>query len=277
MKKVFVWVVAIMMLLALAACGENPVDTSNTATNGTSEPTTTNNPTKPDEKVTIYIPDEVIAADPTGMQLTLQYVFEDGWQDKESFSATCGICDENGLSAVISTVTYSERLTVMEIAGTNRTETVLDENGRAIAQTMTYLREDVELEKTETVSTYDEFGRILAQETTRYYSNELGSVETMVDCYTYTETDTGSEGRMQDGGIVYVRIYDKNYRCVRSITILNGEEAVRTDSEYDEVGNLIKSISYSYGEKTQEIYYTWKAVEVSAEFAERMPQFKVKK
>jgi hypothetical protein len=47
----------------------------------------------------------------------------------------------------------------------------------------------------------------------------------------------------------------------------------RVENKYDEAGNLIESIQYLDGEKLAGFRYTYTAVEVSAEFAERMPQF----
>ena len=263
--------IALATVFLLAACTQTP------ATEPT--PTTSENPTNSVEEVTIYIPESVTAIAPDGtVQMILHYVFEEGWQEKEQFSVTVQIEDPSNLledsvdTGTLMSFIYSEKHMVQETMGTNRTETVLDENGRAISQTMTYLMETAPHEKMETLMTYDAFGRLLTQETKNYTRGEA-EPQVTVTTVSYTETDTGSEGRSENGGIIYVRVYDKDYRLICSITLINGEETSRTEQEYDGAGNLIKAVSYFQGEVMSEMHYTYTAVEVSAEFVERMPQF----
>lgn len=272
MKKLLCVLLAVTVLLALAACGEDP------ATN----PATGENPTKPAEKVTIYINDTMTILSPDGtQQVTARYIYEEGWQEKESFSVMFEFDDPEGLlggqvnMADLLKITYSEKFMVQETAGTSRLETVYDENGRAILTTTTYLMESAAFEKVEVATTYDEFGRITAQESKMYSRTDTepeSTTETIT--FVYTETDTGSECRNTEHSITTVQVYDKSYRLVCKSTIINGEEISRTEQEFDDAGNLIKTVNYSQGKKVSETAYTYTAVEVSAEFVQRMPQFK---
>ena len=65
----------------------------------------------------------------------------------------------------------------------------------------------------------------------------------------------------------------KNYRPVAKVTITDGQEVSRTESEYDEHGNQVKTVTYDRGQKISEAEYTYKAVEVSEETANRLPHF----
>ena len=265
MKKTIL-LLALAAMLLLTACGQTP----------TTDPVADENPT---EKVTIYIPATTTAVKPDGTeQITMRYVLEEGWQDKERFSLNVqvedpsGLLDEEANMVNLMTITYSEKRTVQGMGGNYSTETVFDENGRAISQTMTYLIETAPYEKKETFMTYDAFGRLLTQETKTYTRGET-EPQVTVTTVNYTETDIGSEGRSEDGDITYVRVYDKNYRLVCQSTLVNGEELTRTEQEFDVAGNMVRMVSYSYGQKMVETAYTFTAVEVSAEFAARMPQF----
>lgn len=260
MKK-SILLIALVLMLLLAACGQAGVDAES-------------------EMVSIYIPVSIATLSPDGTaQIMMNYVFEEGWQEKESFSVSFRFVDPQGIlgeaDAMIDQIkmTYAEAYAMQETAGTYRTETVYDENGRAISQTMTYFIETAPNEKTETAMTYDELGRLLTQETKNYVRGKA-EPEVTTETFVYTETDTGSEGVATSGAITSVRVYDKNGHVICQYTLRNGEETKRTESEYDDAGNLLKSASYFQGQKMTEYLYTYTAVEVSAECAARIPQFK---
>jgi YD repeat-containing protein len=269
MKKLLSILMVIAVLLSIAACGADP-------TTDVTVPST-----KPADMVTIYIPNtsESITYLPDGEQkIVMHYTFEEGWQNKESFTASVEIEDPNGMLGeqvdVLSMmkISYGEKYYMQETSYINRTETFYDENGRAIKQVTTYLLESAMWEKQEINTTYDAFGRPATRETKQYRRGEDEPTVTTVT-YTYTETATGSEGRYKENGIEYVSVYDQNYRLLSTSTFINGVGSQRVEYKYDEAGNLIESIQYLDGEKLAGFIYTHTAVEVSAEFAERMPQF----
>lgn len=283
-RSLKVLVAALAVLALLTACGTDPTTEPSTspATNPATDPTDGENTVKPEQKVTIYIPDTMITVSPDGTeQITVQYVFEEGWQEKESFAVSVKIDDPQGILGGEANVmdllrfTYGERSMVQETAGMSKIETVYDENGNSILQTTTYLMESTPYEKLEMTTTYDEFGRIVTQTNTVYTrgGTEQESVSETIT-FVYTQTDTGSEGQYVVGGTVHAKmIYDAHYRLTCKSTLLNGEEVTRMERAYDEAGNLIRVINYTNGQKVSENLYTYQAVEVSPAFAERMPQF----
>lgn len=231
---------------------------------------------KEDKKVTIYIPetDTVHQADTVSSQLTVTYIFEEGWQDKESFRVTfSGNTEILGVGNDVPTMVFNGKTVITEIAGVSRSEATYDENGRQISRITPFLTEDATMAKMEFTFTYDAHGRKLTQVTKYYYPDK---VEPMIETqtYTYTDTETGSKGTWSEGNTTYVIEYDKNYRPVAKVTIMDGQELSRTEAEYDEHGNEIRSVSYYNGQKNKETKYTYKAVEVSSETAARLPQFK---
>ena len=129
-----------------------------------------------------------------------------------------------------------------------------------------------DIEKTESTMTYDEHDRLLTEEIKTYAP---GGTEPQIQTqtYTYTETDTGSKGTYTDGGIVTEQEYDKNYRCVKTVAVTNGQEIARTENTYDEFGNLVNVKTYANGQLTMITNYTFTAVEVDVETAARLPQF----
>ena len=253
MKKLLCVLLAMTVLLTLAACGQEK-----------------------QRKVTIYIPetDTVYQADMVSAPLSVTYIFEEGWQEKESFRMTCsGDTEILGVGNDAPTMIFNGKTVITEIAGVYRSEATYDDNGRQISRITPFLTENATMATMEFAYTYDAQGRRLTQVTKYYYPDQaLPVIETQT--YTYEETETGSKGTFTEGDTTYVLEYDKNYYLVAKATISEGHEVSRTESEYDEHGNWIRSVSYAYGKKTFEQQYSYKAVEVTEETANRLPYFK---
>lgn len=250
MKKLLCVLLVMTIALSFAACGKEK-----------------------QSKVTIYIPETMTISDPTGaVMVTINLVFEEGWETKESFQVTYS-GDTEILGENVPTITYNGKTVITDMAGVSRSEAICDDNGRQISQTIYYLSENATMEKMETSVTYDAHGRRLTQVIKSYYS---GNAEPVIQTqtYTYEDTETGSKGTWNDGDITYVIEYDKDYRFVAQATVMNGQEMSRSETEYDANGNQISTVSYYSGQKNMETKYTYKAVEVSAETAARLPQFK---
>ena len=223
-----------------------------------------------EDKVTIYIPEKMtITAGEGGETVTATYTFEEGWEAKESFTATLKIAGLPGMEdAPFVKMTYGNRTAEMEQTGTLRTTTVYNEKGLVISYTSEATGSGINL-RTETTTTYDDRGRKLSEESrTRYNDQETPAVTTV---YTYTDTDTGSEGRSESGTVL---TYDKSDRMVCMTTTLYGEEVSRTENTYDEVGNLICTQTFAEGKLVTKTETTYRAVEVSKETADRLPNFK---
>ena len=252
MKKLFCVLLVMTILLSFAACGKEK-----------------------ESKVTIYIPetDTVFQADTVSSQLAVTYIFEEGWQEKESFRVTfSGNTEALGVGNDVPTMIFNGKTVITEMAGVKRSEATYDENGRQIFRITPFLTENATVAKMEFAFTYDAQGRKRTQITKYHYPDKAEPV-TETQTYTYVDTETGSKGTYTEGNSSYVLEYDKNYRLVAKVTITDGQEISHTESEYDENGNQIKSVSYDQGQKISESKYTYKAVEVSEETANRLPQF----
>lgn len=252
MKKLFcvLWVMTI--LLCFAACGQEKQHT-----------------------VTIYIPetDTVYQADTDSAPLSVTYIFEEGWQEKESFRMTCsGDTEILGVGNDAPTDIYNGKTVITEIAGVYRSEATYDDNGRRISRVTPFLTENATMATMEFTYTYDAQGRMLTQVIKYYYPDQAEPV-TEIQTYTYEDTETGSKGTFTEGDTTYVLEYDKNNRLVAKATITDGQEVSRAECEYDEHGNPVRSVVYEQGQKVSETEYTYKAVEVSEETANRLPYF----
>lgn len=227
-------------------------------------------------KVTIFIPDTdtVFQTDTVLTHKTLTYSYEEGWQDKESFRVTCsGDVEILGVGNDAPTMIFNGKTVITEIAGVYRSETTYDDNGRQIFRITPFLTENATIAKMEVTFTYDTRGRKLTQITKYYYPDEAEPV-TQTQTYTYVDTETGSKGTWSEGNTTYIIEYDKNYCPVALATVTDGQEVSRTEAEYDEYGNQVKSVTYAQGQKVTETKFTYKEVEVSEETAARMPYFK---
>lgn len=223
------------------------------------------------DKVTIYIPETLtIQSANQAVLTTVDLVFEEGWESKKSFTVTYS-GNLQGLG-VVPKMTYSDKGTVTEMEGVSRTEVTYDENGRSIAQNVVYLN-GLNMERTEMTFVYDEHGRRLEQETKTYYADaENPNVD--IQTYVYEETADGSEGRFTDSRFCYVLTYDKDYRLVKQVMTANEKELSHVENTYDSNGNLLSTTSYVNGQIVTVMTYTYKAVEVSRETADRLPHFK---
>ena len=249
MKKLFCVLLVLTTLFSIAACaGEKQ------------------------NMVTIFIPDTDIQIDPDSTQRTVTYLFEEGWQEKESFRVTyIGDTEILGVGNDAPSDIFSGNTIVTEIAGVKRSEATYDDHGRQISRITPFLSENANMATMEFTYTYDALGRRLTQ-TTKYSYPDKTEVETQT--YTYEDTEAGSKGTFTEGATTYVLEYDKNYRLVAEVTITDGQEVSREECEYDEYGNPVKAVTYEQGQKVSEAEYTYKAVEVSEETANRLPYFK---
>ena len=254
MKKLLCVLLSGILLFALGACDLDRGSNGDDQEGGT---------------VTIYLTETMtnyVGNDTKSIELT----YEEGWENKEEFTATYNYKTGNP-DAGTTTVTFKNKCTVMEVPGTLRGETRFDDNGRAISQVQELLSDSV-LERTETTYTYDSYGRKLTEESKIYYKDrEQPQIQSLT--YSYTDTADGSKG-VCNSWDTYTLIYDSNYRLI-SQTATNGDvELSSIENTYDDDGRLVSVITYAHGEKMVETYYTYKAVEVSKEFANRFPQFK---
>ncbi|MBE6920421.1 MAG: hypothetical protein E7468_02510 [Ruminococcaceae bacterium] len=245
MKRVFCVVLALVMMLFMAGCpDERPI------------------PEMPGP--VLFLPDTATVYSPDGeSQSTATVKYEEGWQNKESFTATYSDGDQ-------LEITYSNKYTVQKIGDGIQRETYYDAGGRVAKQVNHYLASS-SLEKMETTFTYDSYGRQIRQESKAYFEGqEQPNVQTKT--YIYTDTDEGSSGVCRDG-TTYTLVYDHNYRLIRQVVTSGDKEVSRTENTYDEYGNTLSTVQYAEGKKISEIRYTYKAVEVSEDTAARFPQF----
>ena len=253
MKKLLCVLLVMMTLVSFAACGK---ETQN--------------------KVTIYIPetDTVYYPDTASAPQSVTYNFEEGWQEKESFRVTySGDIEILGVGKDVPTEIFNGKTVITEVAGVYRSEAAYDDNGRKISRITPFLSENANMAVMEFTYTYDAHGRMLTQVTKYSYPDKTEPVtETLI--YTYEDTEAGSKGTFTEGATTYVLEYDKNYRLVAEVTITDGQEVSREECEYDEYGNPVKAVTYEQGQKVSEAEYTYKAVEVSEETANRLPYFK---
>lgn len=244
MKKLLCVLLVLTMALSFAACGKA-------------------------SKVTIYIPDtiEIYMADDT-KYASGTYVFEEGWQEKESFTVTMSgdMVDKLGGS---SATVYSEKKTVQEVGNGAKMEVYYNDKGQMSKMVNLY----ADGGHREVTYTYDSKGRMTSQEEKMFETADSEAVTSTTN-YTYTDTENGSTATGETNGYSVVSTYDKNGRQISQVTTMNGNEISRTEAAYDEAGNMLSQISYANGQKQMEMKYTWKAVEVSSEVATRLPQFK---
>lgn len=244
MKKLLCVLLVMTVLFSFAACGKEK-----------------------ESKVTIYIPDTVTVYQGDTVYATITYVFEEGWQDKESFTVTMsGDTDKLGGSG---TTVYSKNKTVMEVGNGATMEVYYNDKGQQAKMVNFY----ADGGSREVTYTFDDQGRIASQEEKMYETADAEAVTTTTN-YTYVDTETGYTATQEINGYTTVSTYDKNGRQISQVMSMNGQEINRTEATYDAAGNLLSQIAYYNGEKQMEMKYTWKTVEVSAETAARLPQFK---
>jgi len=246
MKKLTSILLVVVMMLALAACGEPEANGG----------------------VTIYIPDTVTVYQGDGTVFAaITYIFEEGWQDKESFNVTMG-GDVDKMGGSGATV-FSDKKTVQEVSNGAVAETYYDAQGNTTKMVNLY----ADGGRREVTYTYDAKGRKVKEEE-KMYETADAEPEVTTQTYVYTETETGSTCTMETGYATYVIKYDKNNRQVSQSMLVNGQEQSRTEVTYDAVGNMLGQANYYGEQKNMEMKYTWKAVQVSEEMAARLPQMK---
>ena len=245
MKKLLCVCLIMIMLLSCAACGQETEA----------------------EKVTIYIPDTVTIYQGDTLYATITYVFEEGWQDKESFAVTMN-SDTDALGGS-STAVYSDKKLSQEVSNGATMETYYNDQGQQIKMVNLYASGG----HREVTYTYDSVGRLIREEERMYETADSEAVVTITD-YTYTDTADGYTSTQEINGYSVVSTYNKDGLQISQVTYRNGEEMNRTEATYDAAGNMVSNISYYKGQKQTEMRYTWKAVEVSTELAARLPQFK---
>lgn len=251
MKKLFCVLLALMMLLSVAACGnsEKPEQNPNT--------------------VTVYVPETVMVTT-DGKNQTLSILMEDGWQTKDSSVAQCR--PEDSASSVGFNMHYDINSITLDYGeGAQKIIHCYDQAGNLISQT-TYFSEGASVEKNETVFTYDERGRMIKQEAKIYLTDVEEPVVHSVE-FTYVDAESGSKGAAANGNTELEKYYDVNDRLIREVTTGNGEEITRTEMTYDSHGNLVKKETYVTGVLTTVTETVYKAYVLDAEKASQMPYF----
>jgi hypothetical protein len=242
MKKLICVLMVLTMVLSFAACG-----------NG---------------KVTIYIPDTVTIYDGTGaLYASVAYHFEEGWQDKETFT-----CTQTGDEAFIGgagDMVYSDKKMVQEGDSGDGVELHYDDQGNEIVM----INYHSVGSRYETFYTYDSLGRQICEEE-KYYETADAEPECTTVTYTYVETEEGSVSTQEMDGYTMVVTYDKNGWKISEVMSMDGVELTRTETTYDAVGNVDTNKTYYEGQLQMEVKYTWTAVEVSNEVAARLPQYR---
>lgn len=281
MKKIIAVLLLLTIIFTFAACGDgktsdtaavtdqtNPAEKNADTTAGTEE-------TKSVEKntVTVYVPENISILSPTGTKYgPAAYEYEDGWQEKDSFTVTYSM-EMEGMDLDYEMVYGDKCISTVAKMGQQviKTEIYYDENGQPI-RSISYpgiTNED----KTETVTTLDEKGRTVKQET-NVYTADRKDPSTMVTLYTFQDTADGSIGTATAGNQVTRMNYDQEGKLISVVNLIDGQELTRTEYTYDENGNVTSTTDYYMGQQTTKTETTYKAVELSAEKAQQLPQFK---
>ena len=146
----------------------------------------------------------------------------------------------------------------------------LDEKGNVVSRTVFH---KLSSQLIQSVLTYDEYGRILTQTTSTSFSGGKDTYLPQVT-FTYEETEQGSKGVGEQSGYKETYFYDNGYRLVGYSVTIMGMESTRTEYTYDAHGNRTEIAVYVDGVLNTRSVTTYKAVEVSLEMADRLPQFK---
>lgn len=212
------------------------------------------------EKVTIYVPDKI--TEYAGGDTFVTYLlYEENWQKKESFTVSYSEGD--------TTITYGDKH-VMTRGDNTQVDEYMDEKGNVVSRAV--LREPVS-QLIQSVLTYDEHGRILTQITSTSFADGKDTYLPQVT-FVYEETEQGSKGVGGQSGYVETYFYDKAYRLIGYSVTIMGMESTRTEYAYDRYGNRTESTVYVDGVLSTKSVTTYKAIEVSLEMADRLPQFK---
>lgn len=256
MKKLLCVLLAALMLLCLAAC-EKP---------------SAADPTEPEKQtVTVYVPVSIVQSDATGQTITVQYIYEEGWQTKETFVVQ--LRSENSASSVGYDMIFGNKTVRMDYGQGGQTiDMVYNEKGQTVSQTVTF-PEGASVTQSVTLFTYDARGRMTVQESQMYYAGQAEPVVSKTE-YTYTDTESGSKGTCTTDYIVQEMHYDADDRLIRTVTFTWGNEVTRSEYAYDEHGNQIKVETYVSGTLTSSTVNTFAAYEVTSQQAQQMPYFR---
>lgn len=278
MKKLICILLALLTVLFCAACdnGQTGTEQGSTEQGSTEQGSTEQGGNEQTGEVTIFVLDTVEIYDTNGnLLISGKAIWEDGWENKESFTLHYDFGNEE-MNQQMGEMVYGDKGVTQTVHGQMTSTSYYDENGCVTLMVQIYEPGASQWDRFEFARTYDVQGRRLS-ETQRYWlpgDTEMSGEETAQ--YVITDTATGSEAVFTNGSAQEVRIYDENYRQVIFMIRMNGEEVTRTETTYDEYGNVIREVSYSEGQKISETRYTYKEVEVSAEAAQRMTYFKRK-
>ena len=207
---------------------------------------------------TLCIPTSYQTLDADGqVQAAFNFIFEEGWQDKDTFTITYSDPRQG-------TVTVSDKCMIHQVDGGPTTELYFDDQGRVIREVSIYPYDDTE--DLVTLYTYDQHGRLLTE-----------TQDDLVITYTYTDTETGSQGICQLDGTRYELHYDSRYRLTTQIEHFVDMEGLdvpnlRIETVYHEDGS-ISQLCYIVGRLSTErrVFYTQQ--KVSAETVARLPWF----
>lgn len=269
MKRLLAILFAAVMVFTLTACGEGK------NLSGQDETTL-----KKENTVTIHIPKTItmtLSGDPQDMVIgPAEHIFEDGWQEKDSFTVTY-LMPIEGMPQNVTTTYANGKATATVTAQDkeiSRSEIIYNGQGKVASQ-VTYTAAE-QVEKTENKYTYDEKGRTITLETIVHYI-DVAPVSVKHE-FTITEIDDGSVGVYISGGMEYRYTYDKNDRLVSNVTTVNSQELSRTEFTYDDFGNVLTQTQITATTNSAEAKivtaYTYEAVTVSTEKAAKLKWWK---
>lgn len=271
MKKILASFFAFALICGFAAYDKKTDNNEKKATRSTktvsySEKTETEPETEPDT-VAIYIPIAQKITRVKGGETAVSYKYEENWQEKDTFTFTLvgSVLDKNQKT----TITVSNRNTITETKVNGKkqiTEEYYDNHGRVIKVIATVALSSYESEKTETVNTYDDQGRLASQKIAYYTDGQVSRTRTVP--FTYQKISVGSMGTGNSGDRVFV--YDENNQLVREVVKEDGQEVTRTEYTYKD-GHQETVSFYYQGKLEYSIKTTLKAVAVSPEKAAMLP------
>ena len=290
MKKLFALLLAMVLLISMTACGKDKAKTDKT---DDPKETEAAGQSAQSNKVTIYLPKSEEQIESDGSKITTVYTYEEGWQEKDTFTVTSEI--KNGERVEKTTMTFSngKMVSTYEYDGTTSTyEVYYDENGRAAKTVMPIetINPDntVVMGSVEVVNTYDDKGRIIREDRTSKMDGQEPT--TLTTNYTYKDTAEGSEGwddqetTVEDPNnlmvaptIRTVRVYNKDNWLIKEISMMGEQEISRTEYTYNEHGIQTSMRYYMYDTLNFTANITLEAVEVSPEKAQQLPMFKGRK
>ena len=260
MKKVLALLFALLMLLNITACS-----------NGETEKSGKDREDK--ETVTLYLIKTMeikVENGPENFPGVVEFVYEEGWQEKDSFTIRADLTVNDLTQTLLQTASDKKLVqqTIVDGDEMQKTETVYDENGRAIKQTI-YLKAGM-TDKVESTRTYDKKGRLVKEVSKTYFSDGTAPIE-VTQTFTFQETAEGSKA-VNDTGMV-TQLYNEKNQLIEQTTLINGEESSRIVYTYNEYGKQQTVTTYIQGALSHSMTYTYTPVEVSKEKAEQLPWF----